>query len=194
MDSKYSTHAARQSSTCVDQISRQEMSLPTTCYSFDNTPNKAQFLTRSPSLTVLKNGILALWFSSWLDWLFFRSATANLVTPMYWSRAGAGLARGFGKLDAYRAPAPSSPPPAGRAKRAFPESQHKVRKLTLGTPSKSRAPEEIENERSTNCARGEHRCLYVVCVSCVLEREVYVLRPKGAELVVKPYGCSCDQF
>ena len=82
MDSKYSTHAARQSSTCVDQISRQEMSLPTTCYSFDNTPNKAQFLTRSPSLTVLKNGILALRFSSWLDWLFFRSAWSRLCTGL----------------------------------------------------------------------------------------------------------------
>lgn len=79
MDSKYSTHAARQSSTYVDQISRQEMSL---LRAIDNTPNKAQFLTRSPSLTVLKNGILALWFSSWLDWLFFRSAWSRLCTGL----------------------------------------------------------------------------------------------------------------
>ena len=130
MDSKYSTHAARQSSTYVDQISRQEMSL---LRAIDNTPNKAQFLTRSPSLTVLKNGILALWFSSWLDWLFFRSATA-------WSRlCTGGLVLVLGWLGVWQ---------IGRIPSARPQLSSSGRASKEGVSGKSTQSEKTDTRHS----------------------------------------------
>ena len=141
MDSKDSTHATRQSSTCVDQTpDRKCPLLPTTSYSFE-TNKILRHISYSFSISdCLEEWHLGPWLLSLARLAVFRSAWSRLA-PMYrWSRAGPAVS-GLGHTE--RAP----PALLLRAKRAFPESQHKVRKLTPGIPSKSARRDLVEREK-----------------------------------------------